>query len=267
MTKYILQAAGIPQVPYVPVLKNAWKENPKKISINVKAVCFIQWFVKPANMGSSVGISKAENREELQNALQEAYRYDTRAIVEQGIEAREIEVAVLGNEDVRTTMPGEIVKDVAFYDYNSKYIDNRIEMQIPAQIPEETQAKAQEFAKKAYTMLGGSGLSRCDFFLTNKNELFLNELNTMPGFTEFSMYPLLWEKTGLPYGDLIDRIDPIRDESFQSKTFVLDQCRSNRKRSRKRKRSRINSRKKASSTQGKYLKRSCAFFFRKKERT
>jgi len=195
MTKYILQAAGIPQVPYVPVLKNAWKENPKKIFDQCEGSLLYPMFVKPANMGSSVGISKAENREELQNALQEAYRYDTRAIVEQGIEAREIEVAVLGNEDVRTTMPGEIVKDVAFYDYNSKYIDNRIEMQIPAQIPEETQAKAQEFAKKAYTMLGGSGLSRCDFFLTNKNELFLNELNTMPGFTEFSMYPLLWEKT------------------------------------------------------------------------
>ena len=114
MTKYILQAAGIPQVPYVPVLKNAWKENPKKIFDQCEGSLLYPMFVKPANMGSSVGISKAENREELQNALQEAYRYDTRAIVEQGIEAREIEVAVLGNEDVRTTMPGEIVKDVAF---------------------------------------------------------------------------------------------------------------------------------------------------------
>lgn len=221
MTKYILQAAGIPQVPYVPVLKNAWKENPKKIFDQCEGSLLYPMFVKPANMGSSVGISKAENREELQNALQEAYRYDTRAIVEQGIEAREIEVAVLGNEDVRTTMPGEIVKDVAFYDYNSKYIDNRIEMQIPAQIPEETQAKAQEFAKKAYIMLGGSGLSRCDFFLTNKNELFLNELNTMPGFTEFSMYPLLWEKTGLPYGDLIEELIQLGMNRFNQRRSFL----------------------------------------------
>jgi len=223
MTKYILQAAGIPQVPYVPVLKNAWKENPKKIFDQCEGSLLYPMFVKPANMGSSVGISKAENREELQNALQEAYRYDTRAIVEQGIEAREIEVAVLGNEDVRTTMPGEIVKDVAFYDYNSKYIDNRIDMQIPAHIPEDTQAKAQGFAKKAYTMLGGSGLSRCDFFLTNKNELFLNELNTMPGFTEFSMYPLLWEKTGLPYGDLIEELIQLGMNRFnQRRAFLTD---------------------------------------------
>ena len=127
-------------------------------------------------------------------------------MIEQGIEAREIEVAILGNEDVRTTMAGEIVKDVAFYDYNSKYIDNNITMAIPAQIPDEVQVKAQEYAKLAYTMIGGSGLSRCDFFLTSKNELFLNELNTMPGFTQFSMYPALWEATGLQYGDLIEEL-------------------------------------------------------------
>lgn len=206
MTKYVLQAGGIPQVPYVPVLKNQWKENPKQIFEQCEGTLLYPMFVKPANMGSSVGISKAENREELQNALHEAYKYDTRAIVEQGIEAREIEVAILGNEDVRTTVPGEIVKDVAFYDYNSKYIDNKIVMQIPAEIPEDVQLKAQEYAKNAYTMLGGSGLSRCDFFLTNKNELFLNELNTMPGFTQFSMYPSLWDKMGLKYGDLIEEL-------------------------------------------------------------
>lgn len=205
-TKYLLQAAGIPQVPFVPVLKNQWKENPKKIFEQCEGSLLYPMFVKPANMGSSVGISKAENREELQLALEEAYRYDTRAVIEQGIEAREIEVAILGNEDVRTTMAGEIVKDVAFYDYNSKYIDNKITMAIPAQIPDEVQAKAQEYAKLAYTMIGGSGLSRCDFFLTSKNELFLNELNTMPGFTQFSMYPALWEATGLQYGDLIEEL-------------------------------------------------------------
>jgi len=157
-------------------------------------------------MGSSVGISKVENREELQEALEEAFRYDARAIVEQGIEAREIEVAILGNEDVRTTLPGEVVKDVAFYDYDAKYINNTIEMQIPAHVPEEVAHQAQEYAKKAYIMLDGSGLSRCDFFLTSKNELFLNELNTMPGFTDFSMYPLLWENMGLKYSDLIEEL-------------------------------------------------------------
>ena len=223
MTKYILQAAGIPQVPYVPVLKNLWKENPKQIFEQCEGTLLYPMFVKPANMGSSVGISKAENREELQNALQEAYKYDTRAIVEQGIEAREIEVAILGNEDVRTTLAGEIVKDVAFYDYNSKYIDHQIVMQIPAEVTEDVQEKAQEFAKKAYIMLGGSGLSRCDFFLTNKNELFLNELNTMPGFTQSSMYPSLWEKMGLKYGDLIEELIQLALKRYkQRQSFLTD---------------------------------------------
>lgn len=206
MTKYLLQTAGIPQVPYVPVLRSNWKENPKKVFEQCEGSLIYPVFVKPANMGSSVGINKAETRQELQQALEEAYRYDSRAIVEQGIEAREIEVAILGNEDVRTTLPGEIVKDVAFYDYNSKYIDNQITMQIPAEVPEEVYQKAREYAKKAYTLLDGSGLSRCDFFLTSKNELFLNELNTMPGFTEFSMYPLLWENMDLKYSDLIEEL-------------------------------------------------------------
>ena len=223
MTKYILQAAGIPQVPYVPVLKNLWKENPKQIFEQCEGTLLYPMFVKPANMGSSVGISKAENREELQNALQEAYKYDTRAIVEQGIEAREIEVAILGNEDVRTTLAGEIVKDVAFYDYNSKYIDNQIVMQIPAEVTDDVQQKAQEFAKKAYVMLGGSGLSRCDFFLTNKNELFLNELNTMPGFTQYSMYPSLWEKMELKYGDLIEELIQLALKRYeQRQSFLTD---------------------------------------------
>jgi len=217
MTKYLLQTAGIPQVPFVPVLRSDWKENPKKVFEQCEGSLIYPVFVKPANMGSSVGISKAENREELQNALEEAYRYDSRAIVEQGIEAREIEVAILGNEDVRTTLPGEIVKDVEFYDYNSKYIDNQITMQIPAEVPDEVHQKAQEFAKKAYTILDGSGLSRCDFFLTSKNELFLNELNTMPGFTEFSMYPLLWENMGLKYNDLIEELIQLALNRFKQR--------------------------------------------------
>lgn len=206
MTKYLLQTAGIPQVPFVPVLKSQWKENPKCIFDQCEGSLLYPVYVKPANMGSSVGISKASNREELQKALEDAYQYDSRAIVEQGIEAREIEVAILGNEDIRTTLPGEIIKDVEFYDYDAKYIDNQIQMRIPADIPEDIQMKAREYAKKAYRILEGSGLSRCDFFLTTKNELFLNELNTMPGFTEFSMYPLLWENMGIQYSDLIEEL-------------------------------------------------------------
>ncbi len=140
MTKYVLQSGGIPQVPYVPVLAMQWKQNPQLIFEQCEGSLLYPMFVKPANLGSSVGISKAENREELEAALNEAFLYDTRVIIEQGIEAREIEVAVLGNEDVRTTMAGEIVKDVAFYDYHSKYIDNKIVMQIPAEVPDEVVA-------------------------------------------------------------------------------------------------------------------------------
>lgn len=224
MTKYVLQSGGIPQVPYVPVLAMQWKQNPQLIFEQCEGSLLYPMFVKPANLGSSVGISKAENREELEAALNEAFLYDTRVIIEQGIEAREIEVAVLGNEDVRTTMAGEIVKDVAFYDYHSKYIDNKIVMQIPAQVPDEVQQKAQEYAKKAYTMLGGSGLSRCDFFLTNKNELFLNELNTMPGFTQFSMYPSLWEKMGLPYGDLIEELIQLGLNRFNQRQTLITEA-------------------------------------------
>lgn len=222
MTKYLLQTAGIPQVPFVPVLKSNWKENPQKVFEKCEGSLLYPVFVKPANMGSSVGISKAENREELQYALEEAYRFDSRAIVEQGIEAREIEVAILGNEDIRTTLPGEIVKDVDFYDYNSKYIDNRITMQIPAEVPIEVAKKAQDFAKKAYTILDGSGLSRCDFFLTSKNELFLNELNTMPGFTQFSMYPLLWENMGLKYSDLIEELIQLGLNKYKQRQKIFE---------------------------------------------
>lgn len=223
ISKYILQTAGIPQVPYVPVLKAEWKENPKQIFEHCEGTLLYPMYVKPANMGSSVGISKADNREELQHALLEAYQYDTRAIVEQGIEAREIEVAVLGNEEeVRTTLPGEIIKNVDFYDYNSKYIDNKIRLQIPAEIPESVAEKAREYAKKAYITLGGSGLSRCDLFLTAKNELFLNELNTMPGFTQFSMYPLLWENMGLTYSDLIEQLIELGADRFEQRRKLFD---------------------------------------------
>ncbi|MFC0233776.1 D-alanine--D-alanine ligase [Vagococcus entomophilus] len=206
MTKHILQQVGVPQVPYVSVVKTKWKEQPQEIFEKCEGTLLYPMFVKPANLGSSVGISKAENREELQCAIEEAFGFDRRVLVEQGIEAREIEVAVLGNEEVRTTVPGEIVKTVSFYDYDAKYLNNDVDLQIPADIPEEIQQKAREYAEKAYLTLDGSGLSRCDFFLTSNNELFLNEINTMPGFTPFSMYPLLWQEMGLQYGDLLEEL-------------------------------------------------------------
>ena len=206
MTKHILQQIGIPQVPYVALSKVEWLANQDKVFEKCEGSLIYPMFVKPANLGSSVGISKAETKEELLAAIETALKYDRRIVVEQGIDAREIEIGVLGNDEVRTTLAGEIVKDVAFYDYESKYIDNQVTLQIPAEIPAEIHEQAREYAKNAYIALDGSGLSRCDFFLTSNNELYLNELNTMPGFTQFSMYPLLWQEMGLKYGDLIEEL-------------------------------------------------------------
>jgi D-alanine-D-alanine ligase len=213
ISKHLLQIAGIPQVPFIPVLKNIWLENPGSVLEKINNLIY-PLYVKPANMGSSVGITRVEDFAGLQEALETAFKYDSRALIEQGVEAREIEVGVLGNEDIKTTYAGEIIKDVVFYDYNAKYLDNKIQMAIPAAIPEEIHHQAREYAKKAYKILAGSGLARCDFFLTANNELFLSELNTMPGFTEFSMFPLLWENMGLKYQDLIKELIQLAEKRF-----------------------------------------------------
>lgn len=178
-------------------------------------------FVKPANMGSSVGISKADNEEELRSAISLALKYDSRILIEQGVDAREIEVGILGNVDVKTTLPGEVVKDVAFYDYDAKYIDNKITMDIPAKIDEEIMERMRGYAARAFRAIGGCGLSRCDFFLTKDGHIYLNELNTMPGFTQWSMYPLLWENMGLPYSDLIEKLVLLAQEMFDKRESHL----------------------------------------------
>ncbi|KXT79335.1 D-alanine--D-alanine ligase [Streptococcus sp. DD13] len=213
-TKRILATVGIPQVPYVAYVDG---EDRKQLLSSVKEKLSFPVFVKPSNMGSSVGISKAENEADLEQAVDLALQYDSRILIEQGVDAREIEVAVLGNQTVQTTVPGEVIKDVAFYDYQAKYIDNRITMDIPAKIPDQVAEKMRRFAEQAFRSIGGTGLSRCDFFMTQDGQIFLNELNTMPGFTQWSMYPVLWEHMGLPYGELIDRLVSLAQETFQSR--------------------------------------------------
>jgi len=218
MTKYILHNSEIPQLPFAPVLKNRWRREPDSIFEKIEKILNYPVFVKPANLGSSVGISRAENRIKLEEALELAFTYDSRALVEQAVEAREIEVGILGNvEEVRVTDAGEIVKDGSFYDYQAKYLDNKIEMVIPAEISEKTQEKVRSYAKKAYALLAGTGLSRCDFFLTAGGELYLNEINTMPGFTQFSMYPLLWKNNGLNYAGLIEELIQLAQKRFSER--------------------------------------------------
>ena len=211
-TKRVLESAGIPQVPYVAVVEGDDLEE--KIA-TIEANLPYPVFTKPSNMGSSVGISKSENQTELRAALELAFKYDSRVLVEQGVNAREIEVGLLGNYDVKSTLPGEVVKDVAFYDYDAKYIDNKITMAIPAQLDPEVVKTMRTNAEKAFRAVGGLGLARCDFFYTDKGEIFLNELNTMPGFTQWSMYPLLWDNMGLNYTDLITKLVELGKEVFQ----------------------------------------------------
>ena len=183
-TKRVLESAGIAQVPYVALVDGEDLEQ-KIQEIEVKLSYPV--FTKPSNMGSSVGISKSDNQEELRVSLELAFKYDSRVLVEQGVTAREIEVGLLGNADVKSSLPGEVVKDVAFYDYQAKYIDNKITMAIPAQLPEGVVNTMRQNAEIAFRAIGGLGLSRCDFFYTEDGQVFLNELNTMPGFTQWSM--------------------------------------------------------------------------------
>ena len=217
-TKRILESAGIPQVPYVAVIEG---ENLEEKIAEIEEKLTYPIFTKPSNMGSSVGISKSDNQEELRAALDLAFKYDSRVLVEQGVNAREIEVGLLGNYAVKSTLPGEVVKDVAFYDYEAKYIDNRITMDIPAKISDEVTSIMRTNAETAFRALGGQGLARCDFFYTKDGDIFLNELNTMPGFTQWSMYPLLWENMGLPYSDLIEKLVILAQEAFEKREAHL----------------------------------------------
>ncbi len=217
-TKQALSTVGVPQVDYLTYFEGDSVDE--KIQ-QVEQSLVYPVFVKPANMGSSVGISKADDALALADALRLALKYDSRILIEQGVTAREIEVGILGNTDPQTTLPGEVVKDVAFYDYDAKYIDNKITMAIPADISETIAEKMRDYAALAFKAIGGCGLSRCDFFLTADGRIYLNELNTMPGFTQWSMYPKLWENMGLSYGDLIEHLVDLGKEMYAKREAHL----------------------------------------------
>ncbi|MBE6163162.1 MAG: D-alanine--D-alanine ligase [Streptococcus equinus] len=217
-TKHVLESAGVPLVPYVTYVEGS-DLDAAVAEVNDKLTYPV--FVKPANMGSSVGISKAEDEAALRSAIDFALKYDSRILIETGVNAREIEVGILGNTDVKTTLPGEVVKDVAFYDYDAKYIDNKITMDIPAHIDSKIMEEMRGYAKTAFCAIGGCGLSRCDFFLTEDGHVYLNELNTMPGFTQWSMYPLLWENMGLAYTDLVEKLVELAKEMFEKRESHL----------------------------------------------
>lgn len=206
VSKVLFKDAGIPIVPYETVTPTDWEARPDEVLERVQENLPYPMYVKPANLGSSVGISEVNDIEELKAGIKLAFEYDQRVLIEQGIKGTEAEVAILGNEDVHTSVVGALVKENQFYDYDSKYLDEGVALQIPAEFPQETLNKLREYATKAFIAIDGSGLSRVDFFVTEDQEIYINEINTFPGFTPISMYPKLWEETGLAYGDVIEEL-------------------------------------------------------------
>ncbi|MGI6113246.1 MAG: D-alanine--D-alanine ligase family protein [Mahellales bacterium] len=208
VSKDIFRAHGLPQCDFVSVLKSAYLKDGDSIIKGIEDKLGYPCFIKPANMGSSVGISKAHNRQELIQGLDLASRYDNKIVVEQFIKGREIECSVLGNDRPMASTVGEILPSKEFYDYDAKYRDQGAsKLIIPAHLDKEKIDEIRGLAIKAYKALNCSGLSRVDFFLEGENQrVLINEVNTMPGFTRISMYPKLWEASGIPYGELIDRL-------------------------------------------------------------
>ena len=215
--KQLFEHRGLPQLPYISFLRSEYEKYEGNIIKLVKDKLTYPVFVKPANLGSSVGISKCNNEDELKSGIEEAFQFDRKLVIEQGINAREVEVAVLGNDYPETTWPGEVIKDVAFYDYKSKYKDGKISLQIPAELDEEVQMTLRNMALEAFKATDCSGLVRADFFVTEDNQIFINETNAMPGFTAFSMYPSLWENMGLSYSDLITKLIDLAKERHEDK--------------------------------------------------
>ncbi len=211
--KTVLCAAGIPTGPYTAVTAKDWLLNREDVLEKIRRLKF-PLYVKPARAGSSLGITRVETSEGLVRAIETAQEYDPKVIVEQGISGMEVECAVLGgglHSPARASVPGRAVMGDAeadgFYDFRHKYIaTDSLQMQIPAQIPSETAQKIRRMAVRAFDAVGCEGLTRVDFFVTEDGSVLVNEINTMPGFTPFSMYPTMWEKTGISYPQLIDRL-------------------------------------------------------------
>lgn len=203
----ILKAHNIPQTDYVAVRRCDFEKEPEQVLDEVEAALTYPMFVKPSCLGSSVGISKVQNREALRDALAAAGQYDSKLIVETGVNAREIETALLGNFDADMAAPGEIITEGVFYDYESKYILDNSVTKTPADVTEEQVAELRRIAKKAYAILNLSGMCRADFFIDKDNgRILLNEVNTLPGFTSISMYAKMWQASGKSLIDVIERL-------------------------------------------------------------
>lgn len=205
-TKIIFKNEGIPQADWVKVLRSEMCDVASVCDKIEKKIGYPA-FVKPCNTGSSVGIGKAHNRKELEESLEYAFKFDRKVIVEEYIDGHEVECAILGNECPKASVIGEIMPTVEFYTFDAKYNDASTVLKIPAELPDETAERIKEYAKRAFVALDGSGLTRADFFVKHSDgSVVINEVNTMPGFTDISMYPKLWEACGISYRKLIDEL-------------------------------------------------------------
>jgi D-alanine-D-alanine ligase len=221
VAKRLLAAGGLPVVPSCAIRSDELLRDPRAVVARVVRELAGPLFVKPANSGSSVGIQKVKEPGALGRALAEASRYDTKLLVEKALDAREIEVAVLGNEEPEASLPGEIRPRREFYDYEAKYVDESTELVVPAPLDRDETERVRDLALRAYRTLEGSGLGRVDFFLERSSGAFyVNEVNSLPGFTEVSMYPRLWEATGLPYPQLLDRLIELALERHRARAAL-----------------------------------------------
>lgn len=215
-SKIIFEKEKIPQGGYLVFDRKRMKHDIDAVILEVENTIGYPCFIKPSNAGSSVGVNKAENRVELISSLEVASKHDKKVLVEEYINGREIECAILGNDKPEASVLGEVIPGNEFYDYNAKYINNNSLTQIPANLPKEITEEIQEYAIRAFKALSCSGLSRVDFFVHKETgNLYINEINTLPGFTSISMYPMLWEESGISYGDLISRLIDLAIERFE----------------------------------------------------
>jgi D-alanine-D-alanine ligase len=216
--KRLFEQAGLPIVPYLAIRRSEWEQDRVKVLREVKKKFRFPLFVKPATLGSSVGMTRVKAAHEISAAMDLAAEFALKIIVERGVIGREIEVSVLGNDDVRASIPGEIIPHRDYYDYTAKYLEGGTQLLIPAPLSKKQVSTFQDYAVRAFRAIDGTGMARCDFFLERRSgRIFINELNTIPGFTSISMYPKMWEASGLPYPKLIDRLIELALELHREK--------------------------------------------------
>jgi len=217
--KRLFEQAGLPIVPFMAVRRSEWEHKRAAILKAIKKKFRFPFFVKPATLGSSVGMTRVKTTGEISGAMDLAAEFALKIVVERGIAGREIEVAVLGNDELRASIPGEIVPHREYYDYTAKYLEGGTDLLIPAPLTKKQAKTFQEYAIRAFQAIDGCGMARCDFFLERRSgKIFVNELNTIPGFTSISMYPKMWEASGLPYIKLIDRLIELAIEMHREKS-------------------------------------------------